>query len=193
ETVAKHLLAPGFTYFRLETHASPDLAALPEFATPGLLGWLRAIPVLALAIWRDFFSSARSAVRPDLPGTPRVPPRDRAVKPYAGKPVVIVDAGCFSTTDNLVACLADQHPHIRFVGRPTGGGTGAPRTLVTLRHSGIEVTFCVMRVYRPRGELIEGRGTKPHVTVSWSRRDVLERKDPDLAAALLEARSDSTA
>ncbi len=193
ETVAKHLLGPGFTYFRLETHASPDLAALPEFAGPGLVGWLRAIPAIAFAIWRGLSSSAGRDARPDLPDAMYRPPRDPAVRPYAGKPVVIVDTGCFSTTDNLVACLADQHPRIRFVGRPTGGGTGAPRTLVTLRHSGIEVTFCVMRVYRPRDELIEGRGTKPHVTVAWSRRDVLEGRDPDLAAALREARADPAA
>ena len=50
-----------------------------------------------------------------------------------------------------------------------------------------------MRVYRPRGELIEGRGTKPHVTVAWSRRDVLEGRDPDLDAALREARADPAA
>ncbi|MBI4601496.1 MAG: hypothetical protein HY721_05970 [Planctomycetes bacterium] len=193
ETVAKHLLAPGSTYFRLETHASPDLAALPDFSGPGLAGWLRAIPAIALAVWRGLFPSAGGDVRPDLPGAPYAPPRDPAVRSYAGRPVVIVDAGCFSATDNLLACLADQHPRIRFVGRPTGGGTGAPRTIVTLRHSRIEVTFCVMRVYRPRGDLIEGRGTKPHVTVAWSRRDVLEGRDPDLEAALREARADPVA
>ena len=127
ETVAKHLLAPGFAYFRLETQASPELAALPEYAglRIRLWLWLLAIPTIALAILRSLVSIAGWDAPPNLPDATYRSPRDRAAKPYAGKPVVIVDTGCFSTTDNLVACLADQHPRIRFVGRPTGGGAPA--------------------------------------------------------------------
>ncbi|MCC6670502.1 MAG: hypothetical protein IT458_05535 [Planctomycetes bacterium] len=103
---------------------------------------------------------------------------------FAGQLLVLVDEGAFSTTDNLCRCLDDLHPDVTFVGRPTGGGTGAPRACVTLRHSRIVVGFCTMRVYGPKGELIEGRGTTPDVPVVPTRADVVAGRDPDLAAAL---------
>jgi C-terminal processing protease CtpA/Prc len=103
---------------------------------------------------------------------------------FAGKLDVLIDEGCFSTTDNLCRCFDDLHPDVTFVGRPTGGGTGAPRACVTLRHSGAVVAFCTMRVFGPKGELIEGRGTKPDVAVPRTRADLLAARDADLEAAL---------
>ena len=87
--------------------------------------------------------------RAHRPGTWRVPL------------VVLIDEDVFSVTDNLCRCLDDLHRDVTFVGRPTGGGTGAPRPCVTLEHSGVVIGFCTMRVYGPKGELIEGRGTRP--------------------------------
>jgi hypothetical protein len=103
---------------------------------------------------------------------------------FAGKVLALVDAGCFSTTDNFLRCLDDLHPDFTTVGRPTGAGTGAPRCIATLAHSGARVTLCTMRVYGPRSGLIEGRSLVPDVPVQRSRADWRERRDPDLAAAL---------
>ncbi|MFY9341534.1 MAG: S41 family peptidase [Planctomycetota bacterium] len=107
---------------------------------------------------------------------------------FAGQLLVLIDEGVFSTTDNLCRCLDDLHPDVTFVGRPTGGGTGAPRQCVTLTHSGALITFCTMRVAGPRGELIEGRGTVPDVPVPRTRDGVLAGRDVDLAAALARVR-----
>ena len=42
--------------------------------------------------------------------------------------ICLLDEGTFSTADNVAACLEDEHADIRFVGRPNGAGTGAPRS-----------------------------------------------------------------
>jgi len=44
-----------------------------------------------------------------------------------------------------------------------------------------------MKVYSPRGRLIEGRGTIPDRAIAWTWKDVVEDKDPDLEAAVEEA------
>jgi C-terminal processing protease CtpA/Prc len=111
-----------------------------------------------------------------LPPGPDVPRYERPL-------VVLVDEGTFSAADNLAAGLADNRPAARFVGRPTGGGTGAPRAL-TLARTGAVVYFCTQRVRGPAGELTDGRGVVPDVAVRWSRDDLLSGRDPDLAAAL---------
>ena len=41
-----------------------------------------------------------------------------------------------------------------------------------------------MRVHSPSGAMIEGTGVTPDLPVEWTREDVLEGSDPDLAAAL---------
>ena len=109
---------------------------------------------------------------------------DDGLRPFHGPLVALIDEGCFSVTDNLLRCLDEAHPDATFVGRPSGGGTGAPRKLEPLPHSEAEVTLCTMRVYGPKGELIEGSGTVPDVPVTWSRADLAAGRDPDLAAAL---------
>lgn len=111
-----------------------------------------------------------------------------APPPFGGQLVVVIDEGVFSATDNLCRCLDDLHRDVTFVGRPTGGGTGAPRPCVTLTHSRAVITFCTMRVYGPGGELIEGRGTQPDVLVSRTRDDVLAGRDAELEAALRAVR-----
>ena len=103
---------------------------------------------------------------------------------YSGQLYVLIDSGGFSTTDNFLACLADLHPEVTFIGRPTHGGTGAPRSLLTLKYSKAEVAFCTMLVKSPKGRVIEGEGTEPIVPVQWTQRDIVDGTDPDLEAAL---------
>jgi C-terminal processing protease CtpA/Prc len=106
---------------------------------------------------------------------------------FLGRLVVLIDEGVFSTADNFAACLRDVHPDVTFAGRPVGAGTGAPRA-VTLPKTGARVWFCTQRVYSPKGKMIEGRGVQPDVKVEWTRKDYLERRDPDLQEALRVAR-----
>jgi C-terminal processing protease CtpA/Prc len=103
---------------------------------------------------------------------------------FTGPLVVLIDAGSFSTTSNLVRCLDDLHPDLTVIGRPDGAGTGAPSKIVTLPHSRAEVTLCTHRVSGPKSGHIEGVGTEPDLLVTWTRADVLAGKDPDLLAAL---------
>ncbi|HWI56125.1 MAG TPA: hypothetical protein VNZ22_02775, partial [Bacillota bacterium] len=63
-------------------------------------------------------------------------------------------------------------------------GAGAPRPVVTLPHSKIVITCCVMQVWNLTDQLIESRPLKPTVPVKWTPDDLRQSRDPDLAAAL---------
>jgi len=161
--VALHLLSGAFTYFKLQTRHSPQLQRIRGFEANPTNGWSRP------SDWG--------------------PSRPPDVKPFSGFIFILQDQRCFSTTDNLLACLKDLLPgdRVRFIGRPSGGGTGAPRPLITLPWSGATVTLTVMKVFSPKGRLIEGRGTIPDRLVEWTWNDLIEERDADLAAALEEA------
>lgn len=103
---------------------------------------------------------------------------------FSGPLALLADSHSFSATDNFLRCLHDLHPRCTVIGRPSGAGTGAPRELVVAKHSRAVVGACSMRVFGPRGELIEGRGTRPDVGVRWTQRDVVRGTDPDVEAAL---------
>ena len=101
---------------------------------------------------------------------------------------MLIDEDAFSATDNLCRCLRDLHPDVTFVGRPTGGGTGAPGPFVKLKHSGAVITLCTIRVTGPKGDLIEGSGTAPDLVVRPTRAGVLAGRDEVLDAALSRVR-----
>jgi C-terminal processing protease CtpA/Prc len=106
-----------------------------------------------------------------------------ASKVVYGRPLaVLIDESTFSAADNLASFLRDRRPAI-FIGRPTGGGTGAPREIV-LSHSCARVAFSTIRVFSPKGRMIEATGTVPDVPVQWTRADYSSGRDPDLAAAV---------
>jgi hypothetical protein len=162
--VALHLLPGEFCYFKLQTRFSPELKKVPGSMDSPESGWSQL-------------------------GEGWKPPRPAGVKPFGGLIWVLLDELCFSTTDNLLACLRDLLPRerSRFLGRPSGGGTGAPRRLATLPFTGAELTLTVMKVYSPQDRLIEGRGTIPDREIVWTWQDVAQDRDPDLEAALSEA------
>jgi len=162
--VALHLLAGDFCYFKLQTRYSPEVKKIAGFEDSPDSGWSRLDDG-----WK--------------------PPRPPSIKPFEGLVWILADELCFSTTDNLLACLRDLLPRerARFLGRRSGGGTGAPRQIVTLPFTGAQLTFCVMKVYSPRGRLIEGRGTIPDREIVWTWKDIVQDKDPDLEAAFEEA------
>ncbi len=148
-------------YYTLATHVSEDLLALPEFAS-----------------YKTAPASARNR---------RIPIQllpEKGIQRYRGKLAVLMDEGCFSACDCFLNYLAVAAPQTVFVGRPNGAGAGAPRPLVTLPHSKMVVTFCVMQVWNLNGQLIESRPLKPTVPVQWTVEDLRSGRDPDLEAAL---------
>ena len=103
---------------------------------------------------------------------------------FAGEPLaVIIDEGTFSTADNVAGCLRDVHPNVRFIGRPNGAGTGAPRSF-ELPRTGTKVSFCTQRVKSASGRMIEGVPVEIEIPAKWTRDDVLQGRDPDLKAAI---------
>jgi hypothetical protein len=95
---------------------------------------------------------------------------------------VLIDERSFSTADNVVACLADVHPDVIFVGQPNGAGSGAPRGF-ELPRTGATITFCTQRVADPKGDLIEGHPQVPDIRVRPNRAQWLAGEDPALDAA----------
>jgi C-terminal processing protease CtpA/Prc len=167
--VAQHLLKGSFIYCSRQVRISAEALALPD--------WARLKQHYPPGSWSE--TSFRQIQA------------DQHIRPYTGKVVVLIDEGCFSATDNLLACLADLHPNVVFVGRPSGGGTGAPYEIATLTHSKAVLTLCTMRIWSPHGRQIEGRGTQPSVAIRPSRADLLAGRDADLAAALEQAKNQS--
>ena len=148
-------------YYTLSTRESEDLLALPEFAgrtnTPASAG------------------SRRSPIKL-LP--------EKGAQRYLGRLAVLMDEGCFSACDCFLNYLSVAAPKTVFVGRPNGAGAGAPRPLVTLPHSKMVITFCVMQVWNLNDQLIESRPLTPTLPVKWTLDDLLQGRDPDLEVAL---------
>ena len=132
------------------------------------------VPYFSLASRKDGAWTRTSLIHADAGrGAPR----------FDGPVACLIDEETFSVADNFAACLRDTHPDVTFVGRPTGGGSGAPRTF-TLPATKARVTFCTMRVWAPKGEIVEGNGVKPDVDVVPTRAQVLAGDDAVLEAAL---------
>lgn len=164
QLLVSHFLPQDFTYYHSQTRSSPELKKLPGFDYVPATGWAEKFNWKPRRTRYTFFKG----------------------QPYRGKLCVLIDEGCFSVTDCVTACLADLHRDVRFVGRPTHGGSGGPTRLATLKHSNVDLYLCIMRIWSPKGRLIEGHGTQPDVPVQWTRDDILHGRDPDLAAALAQ-------
>ena len=148
-------------YYSLSTRVSEDLLALPEFAH------YKTVPASV--------GDQRSPIKL-LPET--------GVQRYEGKLAVLMDEGCFSACDCFLNYLSVAAPKTVFVGRANGAGAGAPRPLVTLPHSKMVITFCVMQVWNLNDQLVESRPLEPTVPVRWKLDDLRQGRDPDMEAAL---------
>ena len=112
----------------------------------------------------------------------------RGAPRFTGRVVCLVDENSFSVTDNFASCLRDEHPNVVFVGQPTGGGSGAPRSF-SLPSTNARVRFCTLRAYAPNGTPVEGNGVQPDIVVRPSRAQMLADEDATLLAALTELRA----
>lgn len=166
--VAEHLVPGNFTYFELERQDSTLLRSQERY--------------------RDLGNDAFNVRRPEQPRN-RQGIRHFEGQQFTGPLVVLINERCFSTTDNLCACLQDIRLQTKFVGRPTNGGTGEPAIVDNLANSGAKIQLCVSRVYSPNGRMIEGTGTKPDLTVEPDRDSQLQRRDLAIEAALELLRS----
>ncbi len=161
--VAEHLVSGNFTYFELERQDSSLLRSQVGY--------------------RDLRSDAFNVRRPEQPRM-RQRIRHFGGQQFTGPLVVLINERCFSTTDNLCACLQDLRPKTKFVGRPTNGGTGEPAIVDNLINSGAKIQLCVSRVYSPKGRMIEGTGTKPDLMVEPDRDSLLQGRDLAIEAAM---------
>lgn len=105
---------------------------------------------------------------------------DPDVKPFGGKLVVLVNAGCMSTTDNFLNYIMCSRPDVRFVGQPNGAASGSIVPIVTLPNSGAVIRCATFRVWNPNKQFIEGNPISITDLVQWTQSDILSGADPDL-------------
>jgi carboxyl-terminal processing protease len=101
---------------------------------------------------------------------------------YKNPVVALISSSCFSACDTFSAALKD-YGLAKFVGEPTGGGTGTP-LVFWLPNSGHNFRYSVIRGLTPKGAAIEGQGTFPDVSVEPLAEDRASSKDRQLEMAL---------
>jgi hypothetical protein len=98
---------------------------------------------------------------------------------------VLVDSGSFSATDTLLNILTRNIPErVTLIGRPSSGGIGGPASIGQLRNTGASITVSTCKAFAVSGELLEGHPAKVDFPVQWTRADIADGRDPDLAKAL---------
>ena len=99
---------------------------------------------------------------------------------YAGRVVVLVDAGTASAAEIFSAALQD-HGRATIVGRKSAGAVLAS-WFYTLPGGG-ELQLSREDYVRPKGSRLEGSGVVPDVVVPFTLADLRAGRDPDLDAA----------
>jgi hypothetical protein len=115
-----------------------------------------------------------------------------APAPFAGRVIVLMDGGTFSTAADVCAVLRHLG-RASFVGEETGGGyegnTSGLNALVTLQHSKLGLKIPMYGYWTAvRAPAERGRGTMPDRTVQMRTRDVMNGLDAALEVALRMAR-----
>lgn len=102
-------------------------------------------------------------------------------KPAYDKPlVVLMDGGCYSTTDIFMTALNDYNRAV-FVGTPNGAGSGSPIPYV-LKNSGFTAHISHGKFFTTGDVMIEGRPIQPDYLVSQTQEDVAVGRDTILQA-----------
>jgi carboxyl-terminal processing protease len=104
-----------------------------------------------------------------------------APRPFPGRIVAAIDAGCRSSCEMLALLLRALGATL--VGERTGGSTGAPIT-VALPTSGARVTVPAWALLTPEGHSVEGHGVAPDETVTLKDEDLIAGRDPVLSRAV---------
>lgn len=129
---------------------------IPEQALPRFLEQLDALERSAAAL------RARRAPRADLV-TRSAPVRGHAAGPLLSRAVLLVDRGCASACEMLLA-LARQIPGVVVAGQNTRGGMSAGEiALFQLPRSGVMISLGTRAFRDPLGDFAEARGFMPDV------------------------------
>ncbi|WP_437934718.1 S41 family peptidase [Sorangium sp. So ce341] len=145
---------------------------VPPEARPRFVEHLAALERLAGALRGRAADRRGAAPRVDLT-TRGALVRGRAAGPLEGRAVFLVDRGCASACEMLLA-LARQIPGVLVVGQNTRGGMSVGEiALFRLPRSGVTLSLGT-RAYRdPLGDFVELRGFEPDVRLDGA--DVVER------------------
>lgn len=99
---------------------------------------------------------------------------------FDGPVVVLMDAGCFSATDIFLAAMGEL-PQVTLMGTASGGGSARSKTYEI---GELEVRLATMASYQPNGQLFDGVGVPPDVTVEPDVGDLVGRGDTQLDRAI---------
>ncbi len=100
--------------------------------------------------------------------------------PYTGPIAVMIDEGTASAAE-VVALSICRTGRGRCFGRTTAGETD---TVIDREIPGGRVFIANADFHPAFGGSIQGSGLQPDVPIAWSLQDVVDRRDPDLDAAL---------
>jgi hypothetical protein len=91
--------------------------------------------------------------------------------------VVLTSGAEFSAAENFLSFFDGQKGNVRIVGASTKGGTGSPVT-IRLPGTGIALRLSTARQFDlgKRGELIEGRGVRPHAQIQPDDEESFARR-----------------
>ncbi len=149
-------------------------AALPHFAAQ-----IEALDAMAEAL------RASNAARADVVRAGGVL-RGRAPGPLRGRAVFLVDGGCASACEMLVA-LARQVPGVRIAGQRTRGSMAVGEmALFRLPRSGLELSLGTRAYKDPLGDFVETEGFRPDLVLDGDGALADARR---LAAAVRSRRS----
>jgi C-terminal processing protease CtpA/Prc len=105
---------------------------------------------------------------------------------FDGPVYILIDNCSFSASDTFAFAMHGHIPdRVKLIGRPSQAGVGGPANVGTLRHTGLGVTVSTCKAFDHTGKhLLEGKPLAIDFPVNWSRADVIEDRDPDIAKAL---------
>lgn len=107
---------------------------------------------------------------------------------FAGKVILLVNAGCASACEDFVMPLAWRH-RAYVIGDTTAGTTGQP--VFARFDNGMQLSVSARRAHFPDGSPFEGVGVAPDYVIPMIRRDLLPGTDRVLDAAIARARAAS--